>query len=140
MTKIGETFIVSSSFSYHFVLEMPNKTGVEAPPGQQICLGTHDRGFANATFDNRCIRDIPAELQIYAENIYWEINNKIDQITNMLPREIDILPKGRGKKRGLFNGLGNILAYVTGIATENDLNKLEQRLQILESFVSDNQD
>jgi len=31
MTKIGETFIVSSKFDYHFVLEMPNKTGVVVP-------------------------------------------------------------------------------------------------------------
>jgi len=84
------------------------------------------RVFANATFDNRCIRDIPAELQIYAENIYYEINTKIDQITNMLPRELDIVPKGRGIKRGLFDGLGSLLAYVTGVATENDLKKLEQ--------------
>jgi len=140
MTKIGETFIVSSSFSYHFVLKMQNKTGVEVPIGRQICMGNHDRGFANTTLDNRCIRDIRAELQIYAENIYYEINNNIDQITNMLPREINILPRGRGKKRGLFDGLGNLLAYVTGIATENELTKLEQRLQILKSFVSDNQD
>jgi len=57
MNKIGETFIVSNSFAYHFVLEMPNKTGVEAPPGRQICVGVHSTGFANATFDNRCIRD-----------------------------------------------------------------------------------
>jgi len=40
----------------------------------------------------------------------------------------------------LFDGLGNVLAYVTGIATESELTNLEQRLQILESFVSDNQD
>jgi len=102
--------------------------------------GHHDTGFANATFDNRCIQDIPAELQIHAENIYFEITSKIDQITNMLPREIDILPRVGGKKRGLFDGLGNLLAYVTGIATESEYTKLEQRLKILESFVSDNQD
>jgi len=77
ITKIGETFIISSSFAYHFVLEMPNKTVVEVPVGRQICMGNHDTGFANATFDNRCIRDIPAELQIYAENIYSEINYKL---------------------------------------------------------------
>jgi len=93
-------------------------------------MGNHDTGFANATFDNRCIRDIPAELQIYAKNIYYEINSKIDQITNMLPREIDILPRVGGKKRGLFNGVGNLLAYVTGLAIDTELNKLEQRLQI----------
>jgi len=58
----------------------------------------------------------------------------------MLPRGIDILPRVGGKKHGLFDGVGNLLAYVTGIATGNDLNKLEQRLQILESFVSDTQE
>jgi len=140
MTKIGETYIVSSKFDYHFVLEMPNKTGVLVPRGRHICVGNNYTGFANATFDNRSIRDIPAELQIYAENIYHDMNRKIDQIIDMLPREIDILPKAGNKKRGLFDGLGNILAYVTGIATEGDLNVLEQRLRILESFVSDNQE
>jgi len=40
----------------------------------------------------------------------------------------------------LIDGLGNLLAYVTGIATESELTKLEQRLQILESFVSDTQE
>jgi len=125
MTKIGETFIVSSFFSYHYVLEMPNKTGVEVPIGRQICEGIHDTGFANATFDNKCIQDIPAELQIYAENIYAEINNKIAQITNMLPRELDILPKGGRQKKGLFDGLGTVLAYVNGITTESELTKLE---------------
>jgi len=45
MTKIGETFFVSSSFSYYFVFEMPNKTGVEVPIGRQICLGNHDTGL-----------------------------------------------------------------------------------------------
>jgi len=119
---------------------MPNKTGVSAPRGRQICVGNNDTGFANATFDNRCIRDIPAELQIYAENIYHDINRKIDQIIEILPREIDILPKAGNKKRGLFDALGNVLAYVTGIATAGDLNLLEQRLRILESFVSDNQE
>jgi len=58
----------------------------------------------------------------------------------MLPREIYILPRGGDKKRCLFDGFGNLLAYVTGIATETELNKLEQRLQILESFVSDTQE
>jgi len=62
---------------------MPNKTGVEVPQGRLIYEGTHDKGFANSAFDNRCKKDIPAELQIYAENIYAEINNKIAQITNM---------------------------------------------------------
>jgi len=42
MTKIRETFIVSSSFDYHFVLEMPSKIGVEAPPGRLICMGNYD--------------------------------------------------------------------------------------------------
>jgi len=140
MTKIWETYIVSSKFDSHFVLEMPNKTGVSAPRGCHICVGNNDTSFANATFDNRCIRDIPAELQIYAENIYHDINRKIDQIIDMLPREKDILPKAGNKKRSLFDGLGNILAYVTGIATEGDLNILEQRLRTLESFVSDNQE
>jgi len=32
------------------------------------------------------------------------------------------------------------LSYITGTATEGDLNLLERRLQILESFVSDNQE
>jgi len=99
MTKIGDTFIVSSSFSYHFVLEMPNKTGVEVHIGRQSCMGNHAMGVANATFDKRCIRDIQAELQIYAENIYFDINNKIYQITNMLLWEIYILPRG-GEKYG----------------------------------------
>jgi len=48
VTKIGETFIVSSSFAYHFVLEMPSKTGVEVPIGRQICMGNHETGFENA--------------------------------------------------------------------------------------------
>jgi len=132
MTKIGETFIVSSTFSYHFILEMPNNTGVEAPIGRPICEGVHDTGFVNASLDNRCIRDIPAELQIYAENIYADINNKISQITNMLPRELESLPKGGKQKKGLFDGVWRLLAYVTGKATESDLTRLEQRLQILE--------
>jgi len=85
---------------------MPNKTRVMAPPGRQICVGVHDTGFANATFDNRCIRDIPAELQNYAEHIYHEINGKIDQITNMLPREIDILLRGEEKKTRLVQQFG----------------------------------
>jgi len=140
MTKIRETYIVSSKFDYHFVFEMPNKTGVTAPMGRQICVSNHDTGFANATFDNRCIRDIPAELQIYAENIYYDIKCKIDQIIEMLPREIDVFPKAGTKKCGLFDAIGNVLAYVTGIATESDLNLLEQRLRILESFVSDTQE
>jgi len=104
MTKIGETFIVSSSFAYHFVLEMPNKMGVEAPPGRQICVGVHDTGYANTTFDNRCIRDIPAELQNYAKHIYKEINSKIDQITNMLPLEIYVLPRGGHKNASCLMG------------------------------------
>jgi len=74
---IRETFIVSSSFSYHYVLEMQTKMGVEVPISRQICEGTHDTGFANATFDNRCIRDIPAELQIYAKNIYAVIKKNL---------------------------------------------------------------
>jgi len=72
------------------------------------------------------------------KNIYHDINRKIDQIIDMLPREIDNLPKTGNKKRCLFDALGNVLAYVTGIATEGDLNLLKQRLRILESFVSDN--
>jgi len=47
----------------------------------------------------------------------------------------------RGKqKKSLFDEVGRLLAYVTGIATESDLPRLEQRLQILDNFVSDNQD
>jgi len=136
MTKIGETFIVSSSFSYHFALEMQNKTGVEVPIGCPICEGVHDTDFVN----NRCIRDIPAELQFYAEKLYADINNKIAQITNMLPWELESLSKGGIQKKGLFEGVGRLLAYVTGIATESDLTRLEQRLRILESFVFDNHD
>jgi len=58
----------------------------------------------------------------------------------MLHREIDILPRVGGKKHGLFDRVENLLAYVTGIATKNELNKLEQRLQVLKSFVSDTQE
>jgi len=120
---------------------MHNKTEVGKSIDCPICKGDDQPEFVNATVDNRCVNDIAAELQIYTNNIYIDkINNKIEQITSMLLPEIGSIPMGRRRKKGLFDGVGRLLSFITGVATDGDLIKLQQRLQIFENVISENQD
>jgi len=84
-------------------------TGVVRPIDRPICKGGEGPGFVNYTVDSRCVSDIAAELQIYTDNIYTDINNKMDQIESMLPPELESIPKGGRKKKGLFDGVGRLL-------------------------------
>jgi len=58
----------------------------------------------------------------------------------MLPPEIGSIPTGGRRRKGLFDRVCRLFPYVTGVATEGVLVKLQQGLQILENFISDNQD
>jgi len=59
----------------------------------------------------------------------------------MLPPELNIRP-GDGKRvgRGLFNFAGDFLSYITGVATQSEVQGLYDRLQQLENFLTDNVD
>jgi len=58
----------------------------------------------------------------------------------MLPPELDIQPGGGRSKKGLFNLAGDLHSYITGVATQTDLQSLQEPMVQLENFLNDKQD
>jgi len=68
-------------------------------------------------------RDTPHynyRLQAYNVEVYSDINTKIDQISNMIPAELDN-PTPKKEKKRLVDGLGKFFKYIVGVATTSDL-------------------
>jgi len=142
MTRLGSTHVVTSSFSYNFILHLPAKNTSQHVPLVPGCVGWLPI-YNNGTMDTRCangIKHIREALQSYRGDMYKEIKIKIEQIYNMLPPDLDIQPGGGRSKKGLFNLAGDLLFYITGVATKTDLQSLQERMVQLENFLTDTQD
>jgi len=141
MTRLGRTHVVTSSFSYNFILQLPSHNTSQVAPLLPGCVGWIEV-YNNGTMDVWCasgIKLIREALQSYRGDTYREIHEKIEQIYNMLPPELDIQPaEGRRLKKGLFNFAGEILSYITGVATQSELTGLYDRIIQLEIFLTDN--
>jgi len=75
-------------------------------------------------------------LRNYSLLIYDEVRLKIEQIYRMIPPEFEV---PRRSQHGLVDGLGKLLRYVGGVATLEDVKKMQGRLSLLENYISDNQ-
>jgi len=142
MTRLGSTHIVTSSLSYNFVLHLPDKNTSRHVTSIPRCKGWLPN-YNNGTMGTKCatgIGQIRDALQAYRDNTYDDIKIKIEQIYNMLPPELDTQSGGRRSKKGLINFAGDLLLFVTGVATQTELQGLYDRMQVLEQFISENQD
>jgi len=61
-------------------------------------------------------------LRNYSLLIYNKVRLKIEQIYRMVPPEFEV---PRRSQRGLMDGLGKLLRYVGGVATLEDVKKLQ---------------
>jgi len=141
--------IVVAEFVYDFILALPYNPIIHRGETIPTCnTNTRNKNLTNSghktSHPNEPPHTVDCSTALYAlmntlyetdRDIHIEVNDLIMQINNELPREVKL--SQRRSSRAWFKAIGSLLKTVFGTMDEDESNKINERLKILDRYTDD---
>jgi len=147
--QLKPSMIVVTEFVYDFILALPHNPIVHRGNIIPTCnTNTKSRNLTNSghktSHPNEPPHTVDCSTALYSlmntqydtdRDIHTEVNELIVKINNELPREVKL--NHRQSTRAWFKAIGSLLRTVFGTMDEDDSDKINERLKILERYTDD---